>query len=91
MATPPTPPSGGPPNQPPRGAGQHIDVTSGNHSPVNVNAPFSYAEQGGTARTNAEPSVPTPTPWWSRASVVWSAVGALATAAGVVVAIFALK
>lgn len=90
MATPPNPSSGASP-QPPRGTGQHIDITSGNHSPVNVNAPFAYAEQGGTARTNADPSTPAPTPWWSRASVVWSAVGALATVAGVIVAVLALK
>jgi hypothetical protein len=90
MTTPPNS-SGASTNQPSREPGQRIEVTSGNHSPVNVNAPFSYAEQGGTAHTNADPSSPAPTPWWSRASVVWSAVGALATVAGVIVAILAFK
>lgn len=91
MTTPPDPASDTPPPRSRGEAGQQIDITSGNHSPVNVNAPFSYAEQGGTASANTDPAPPVTTPWWSRAAVVWTAVGALAAVAGVIVAIIALK
>jgi hypothetical protein len=81
-----TPPSPSP-GQPSRGNGQHIDVNSGDHSPVSINAPFSYAEQNGTANANANPPTATPTPWFSRSVVLWTAVGAIAAVAGVIVTI----
>lgn len=83
-----TPPAAGGPSDPQR-VGQHIDVTSGDNSPISVNAPFSHAAPGGTASasTTPPPPAPAPTPWWSRASVVWTAVGSLAAIAAVVVAI----
>jgi hypothetical protein len=92
--TPSPDPATTPPGLPPAaGTGQqHIHVTGGDNSPVNVTAPFSFAARGGTAHASVSPSTPAPpTPWWSRAAVVWTAVGSLGTVAAVIVAIFALK
>lgn len=86
MANSSTPPAAGGSSDPQR-VGQHIDVNGGDNSPISVNAPFSYAAPGGTANANTTPPSPTPAPWWSRASVVWTAVGSLAAIAAVVVAI----
>lgn len=83
---PPTSPS---PNQRAAGTGQNINITGGDNSPVNLSAPYSYAERGGTASA-AQPTPAPPSPLWSRTAVVWTAVGALAAVAAVIVAIIAL-
>jgi hypothetical protein len=91
MATGSQPSASPSPNQPGAVTGQRIDITGGDNSPVNVTAPFSYAERGGTAHANINETAPASlTPWWSRAAVVWTAVGSLGAVAAVIVAILAL-
>ncbi|MFF0451189.1 hypothetical protein ACFYT4_33235 [Streptomyces sp. NPDC004609] len=93
MTAGPEPSSSSSPNPPMAGAGQSIHISGGDNSPVNVTAPFAHAERGGTASANANANQPTPVPpvsGWSRAAVVWTAVGALGTIAAVIVAILAL-
>jgi hypothetical protein len=59
-----------------------INVTSGNSSPVNINAPYAYAEQGGTANANINsPAVKDEdarTPWY-RSLLFWTVVIAVGT------------
>lgn len=79
--------------QPPaRGTGQHISITSGDSSPVNVTAPYTVAEAGGTAHAGAGPLAGPghAAPLWSRTSVLWTAVGSLGAVAAAVIAFFAL-
>ncbi|MFD8525579.1 hypothetical protein ACFV2D_37225 [Streptomyces capillispiralis] len=75
------------------GAGQRIDITGGDHSPGNVSAPFSNAEQGGTASISVNPTAqPAPAPpWWHRSAVVWTAVGSVAAVVAAVVALLEMS
>ncbi|MCX4721979.1 hypothetical protein OG818_40525 [Streptomyces virginiae] len=71
---------------------QNFHVTSGDNSPVNVNA--AYAASSGTATAGAAPAPQmaapsTSTPWYSN-NVVWTGVGAVGSVAAAVIAYFAL-
>ncbi|KIF67164.1 hypothetical protein HY68_36335 [Streptomyces sp. AcH 505] len=66
-------------------AQQALNITGGNGSTFHIVAPNAKAERGGTASANInEPAAATPQPWWHRSSVIWGAVAALGTIAGVI-------
>lgn len=76
-------------------SGPSVQVTSGDNSPVTVNAPHAHASYGGHASAGqpapAGPAAATapPAPWY-RSGIFWGAVSALGTVAGAVVAYLAL-
>ena len=88
----PTPSS--PDDQP---SGQSIRITSGNDSPVTVNAPHAHASGGSTstASTHQPPPSTAPSPGppmrWYHSATWWTAVGALAAVAAAVAGFLALR
>jgi hypothetical protein len=51
------------PSEPPQsGSPQHLWISSGNNSPVNVNAPQAHVAGGGTANANVTVNLPAETP-----------------------------
>ncbi|WP_405533824.1 hypothetical protein OG592_44305 (plasmid) [Streptomyces avidinii] len=70
---------------------QNFNVTSGDNSPVSVNAAF--AAGSGTAQAGAspasQPSTPTLGPWY-RSNVFWTGAGAIGSLGAAVIAYFAL-
>ena len=78
------------PQDPTPGHGVH--VTSGDNSPVNVYAPHANASHGATATASAgQPSAApeqAPAPWWNRTIVLWTALGAAAAVAAVIVSVY---
>lgn len=73
-------------------AQQALHISGGDNSTINVVAPNATADRGGTASANVnEPAPAPPQPWWHRSSVIWTAVAALATIAGVVVTVVVAK
>lgn len=73
------------PDQIDSAAQQALNVTGGDGSTFNIVAPNAKADRGGTASANVnEPAPTTPQPWWHRTSVVWGAIAAVGTVAGVI-------
>ncbi|MGW2770033.1 AbiTii domain-containing protein [Streptomyces sp. NPDC001275] len=69
-------------------AQQALNITGGDGSTFNIVAPNAKADRGGTASANVnEPAPATPQPWWHRTSVIWGAIAALGTVAGVIVTV----
>ncbi|MYS23568.1 hypothetical protein GA0115240_15414 [Streptomyces sp. DvalAA-14] len=89
----PTPSS--PDDQP---SGQHVRITSGDNSPVTVNASSAHASGSSTSTANTHqppplspaPSPSPPTPWY-RSATWWTALGAIAAVAAAVAGFLALK
>lgn len=80
------------PNQIDSAAQQALNISGGDNSIFNISAPHAKADRGGTASANVnEPAPATPQPWWHRTSVIWTAVAALATIAGVIVTVIVAK
>ncbi|WP_433453671.1 hypothetical protein ACQPXS_35985 [Streptomyces sp. CA-142005] len=76
------------PNQIDSAAQQALNITGGDGSTFNIVAPNAKADRGGTASANVnEPAPATPQPWWHRTSVIWGAIAALGTVAGVIVTV----
>ncbi|MEV5783761.1 hypothetical protein ACGFWD_34400 [Streptomyces sp. NPDC048448] len=75
--------------QPP--AGQSFQVTTGDNSPITMNAPYAQASHGATANAGAVPAPGDASggPWF-RSNVFWTAVSAVAAVAAAVIAYFAL-
>ncbi|MFF3312941.1 hypothetical protein [Streptomyces sp. NPDC002952] len=72
-------------------AGQSVQITAGDNSPVTVHAPYAQASHGGTAQAGAVPdSSDTGGGTWFRSSVFWTAVSAIAAVVAAVIAYFAL-
>ncbi|WP_460087418.1 AbiTii domain-containing protein [Streptomyces variabilis] len=73
------------PDQIDSAAQQALNITGGDGSTFHIVAPNAKADRGGTASANVnEPAPPTPQPWWHRTSVIWGAVAAVGTIAGVI-------
>ncbi|MEV5205735.1 hypothetical protein, partial [Streptomyces sp. NPDC053720] len=70
-----------------------FNITAGDNATVNINAPKAHAERGATASANInEPTTaPAPQPFWHRTIVIWTAVGAVATAVTAIIAWAALQ
>ncbi|MFE6504485.1 hypothetical protein [Kitasatospora sp. NPDC057738] len=68
---------------------QHINITVGDNSPVNVTAPSAVAHRDSTATANI--NGPALQPFLRRAAVLWTAVGASVAAAAAVIVWIALK
>lgn len=80
------------PNQIDSAAQQALNITGGDGSTFNISAPHAKADRGGTASANVnEPAPATPQPWWHRTSVIWTAVAAVATIAGVIATVIVAK
>ncbi|MDT3728833.1 hypothetical protein ROS62_29770 [Streptomyces sp. DSM 41972] len=80
------------PDQIESAAQQAFNITGGDNSIINVTAPTSKADRGGTATANANESAPEPPkPWWHRGAVIWTAIGAVAAIASVVVPLLLTK
>ena len=82
------------PRQIAQAAQQAFDVKTGNNSPVHVYAPSATAEGGGSASANVNDPAPAPAqvqPWWHRSAVIWTALGVLVAAAGVVATVLVAK
>ncbi|MGC9382219.1 hypothetical protein [Streptomyces sp. MH13] len=76
------------PDQIDSAAQQALNITGGDGSTFNIVAPNAKADRGGTASANVnEPAPATPQPWWHRTSVIWGAIAALGTVAGVIVTV----
>ncbi|GGR05538.1 hypothetical protein [Kitasatospora griseola] len=71
-----------------------INIHMSGNAQLNLNGPFNYADHGSanTVTTTAPATTDTKakTPFW-KSSTFWTAVAALATVAGTVVAVIALK
>ncbi|WP_181785127.1 AbiTii domain-containing protein [Streptomyces phytophilus] len=66
-------------------AQQALNITTGDGSTVSITAANAKADHGGTASASTnEPTPPAPQPWWHRTSVIWGAIAALGTIAGVI-------
>ncbi|MGW2082997.1 hypothetical protein ACWCOW_39990, partial [Streptomyces sp. NPDC001939] len=66
---------------------QAIQVTTGDSSPVSINAPYASATGSGSATTGVpQPAADTASPWY-RSGVVWTAVGSIAAVVTVIVTI----
>lgn len=79
-------------NQIDSAAQQALNITGGDGSTFNISAPHAKADRGGTASANVnEPAPATPQPWWHRTSVIWTAVAAVATIAGVIATMIVAK
>ncbi|WP_406447110.1 hypothetical protein OG782_00150 [Streptomyces sp. NBC_00876] len=65
-----------------------FSISAGDGATVNINAPRAHAERGATASANINEPVATPErqPFWHRTSVIWTAVGAVAAVASVIIA-----
>ncbi|MEW2418073.1 hypothetical protein AB0953_30850 [Streptomyces sp. NPDC046866] len=72
--------------------GQSFNLTSGNNSPVTVNAPYAHATDGSTATAGVpgpQPATPVPspgTPWfrsWAKWGVIAGFIGAIAGVAAI--------
>ncbi|MFJ5548689.1 hypothetical protein [Streptomyces sp. NPDC093225] len=72
--------------------GQSFNLTTGDNSPVTVNAPYAHATDGSTATAGApgpQPATPVPspgTPWfrsWAKWGVIAGAIGAIAGVAAI--------
>ncbi|MGY4744475.1 hypothetical protein [Streptomyces sp. ATMOS53] len=74
---------------------QSFQLHTGDNSPVTVYASQAHAGYGATASSNANPTSTATnapgTPGWNRHSILWPAIGAVATVMAVVAAIVALK
>ncbi|MFF8868161.1 hypothetical protein ACF08B_39715 [Streptomyces sp. NPDC015139] len=80
------------PNQIDSAAQQALNISGGDNSIFNISAPHAKAERGGTASANVnEPAPVTPQPWWHRTSVIWTAIAAVATIAGVIATVIVAK
>ncbi|MFJ2736041.1 hypothetical protein [Streptomyces sp. NPDC087317] len=80
------------PDQIDSAAQQALNITGGDNSTFHITAPNAKADRGGTASANVnEPAPATPQPWWHRSSVIWTAVAAVATIAGVVATVIVAK
>ncbi|MFF0837653.1 MULTISPECIES: hypothetical protein [unclassified Streptomyces] len=79
-------------NQIDSAAQQALNITGGDGSTFHISAPHAKADRGGTASANVnEPAPATPQPWWHRTSVIWTAVAAVATIAGVFATVIVAK
>ncbi|MGW7463709.1 hypothetical protein ACWGJT_03145 [Streptomyces xantholiticus] len=79
------------PQDPP--AGQSFTLSTGDNSPVTVNAPYAHATGKATATAGTpQPSqgATPPSMSWYRSGVVWTAVSAIGTVGAAVIAYFAL-
>lgn len=76
--------------QPP--AGQSVNITAGDNSPVNVSAPYAQASNKSTASATIGRSSDDAAakPWWNRGAVLWTALGSVAAVVGAIAAIVAL-
>lgn len=80
------------PDQIESAAQQALNIRAGDGSTIHINAPNAKADRGGTASAIAnEPAPETPKPWWHRGAVIWTAVGAVAAIASVVVPLLLTK
>lgn len=80
------------PNQIDSAAQQALNITGGDGSTFHISAPHAKADRGGTASANVnEPAPAAPQPWWHRTSVIWTAVAAVATIAGVFATVILAK
>ncbi|MGW7821846.1 hypothetical protein ACWGLF_27850 [Streptomyces puniciscabiei] len=76
--------------QPP--AGQSVNITAGDNSPVNVSAPYAQASNKSTSSAAVGPSSDDAAakPWWNRGAVLWTALGSVAAVVGAVAGVIAL-
>ncbi|MGP8301738.1 AbiTii domain-containing protein [Streptomyces inhibens] len=74
-------------------AAQHaFSITGGDGTTINIVAPSAKAARGSTASATVNEPVPSPPqPWWHRSSVIWSAIAATATIAGVIATVAVAK
>ncbi|MFJ9742280.1 hypothetical protein [Streptomyces sp. NPDC101166] len=73
-------------------AQQAFNITGGYGTTITIVAPSAKAAGGSTATASANEPVPTlPQPWWHRSSVIWSAIAATATIAGVIATVAVAK
>lgn len=80
------------PDQIDSAAQQALNITGGDGSTFHIVAPNAKADRGGTASANVnEPAPATPQPWWHRTSVIWTAIAAVATIAGVIATVAVAK
>ncbi|MGN5392507.1 hypothetical protein [Streptomyces sp. JL7001] len=77
------------PEDPPPPPAQNFSVTSGDNSPVNVNAAYATGSATATAGASPAPQAAAPSRWYSN-NVVWTGVGAVGSVAAAVIAYFAL-
>ncbi|MFC8765985.1 hypothetical protein ACFUAG_35485 [Streptomyces sp. NPDC057193] len=80
------------PDQIDSAAQQALNITGGDNSTFHISAPHAKADRGGTASANVnEPAPATPQPWWHRTAVIWTAIAAMATIAGVIATVVVAK
>ncbi|MFE6504484.1 hypothetical protein [Kitasatospora sp. NPDC057738] len=73
-------------------AQQALNISGGDNSTFNIVAPNAHADRGGTASANVNESAPAAVqPWWHRWSVIWTALGVVVAAAGVVATVLLAK
>lgn len=73
-------------------AQQALNISGGDNSTIHIVAPHANADRDGTASAHVnDPASATEPPWWHRTAVIWSAVAALATIAGVIATVAVAK
>ncbi len=80
------------PDQIDSAAQQTFSITGGDGTTINIVAPSAKSAGDSTATVSANEPVPTLLqPWWHRSSVIWSAIAATATIAGVIATVAVAK